>query len=117
MSQVECPVSRLAIDALTIIRHLDDADDADLARLVNIEDEAIKYVPSSRLGLVFQASLIPTLVDSIDAAVPSGSKWAAQSSAYLSAIDRLSRSIVASLASTPATADERDLTNYYLPHH
>lgn len=118
MSQLECPcpVSRLANEALTIIRQ-DDADDADLARLINLENEAIKHVASSRLGIVFQAMLIPTLVDSIDAAVPSESKWAAQSSAHLSAIDRLSRSIVQSLASTPETADERDLTNYYLPHH
>lgn len=112
-----CPISPLAREALAIIKRFDDADDADLARLVDIENEAIKHVPSSRIGLVFQAALVTTLVDCIEAAVPSDSEWAAQSASHLRAIDRISRSIVASLASTPATADERDLCNYYLPHH
>lgn len=110
-----CPVSPLANEALEIIRRIDTADDATCEKLVELEERAIQQVPDSKIGLVFQVALITTLVDSINAAVPEDSQWAAQSSKYLRAIDRISRSILSSLASTPATADERDLLTYYMP--
>lgn len=110
-----CTVSFLASEALAIIKRRDEANDAELARLIELEEEAIKHAPKDRLGLVYQAAMITMLVDSIEAAVPEDSQWAAQSSGYLRAIDRISRSIMASLVGTSATENETALLAYYLP--
>jgi hypothetical protein len=117
MHTTTCPVAHIATEALSIIRRRDAVEDAELTHLAELEERAIQLAPSSRVGLLFQAALITTLVDCIDAAVPAGTKWATQSARHLQAIDRISRQIVASLASSPATADERDIADYYLPRH